>query len=101
MATLDQGSFEGFVSEARKRALEVVVLAWQEEWGQLPGRLPADAANPHQVAYERIMRSVVLGYQDGTILRLTVDGPAAERSTLRRRLEEAGFAVSERCRNLT
>jgi hypothetical protein len=97
MALLIQESFEGFVSEARKRALGAVVVAWQQEWAQMP----ADAALPFRVAYDRIMRSTVLAYADGTVLRWEVEGPAAERSSLRARLEAAGFTVTERTRNIT
>ncbi len=97
MALLEQQTIEGFVSEAKKRALGRVVLAWQQEWAQLPPH----STQPLQVVYDRITQCVLLAYDDGTILRCSLSGPEAERKNVRARLEAEGFVVSERSRNLT
>jgi len=97
MALLEQQTIEGFISEARMRALGQVVLAWRQEWAQVPPH----ATQPLQVVYDRITQCVLLAYDDGTILRCTLLGPEAARENVRHRLEAEGFTVSERSRNLT
>jgi hypothetical protein len=97
MALLDQQTIEGFVKEARSRGLGQVVLAWRQEYAQVP----PDATQPLQVVYDRITQCVLLAYDGGTILRCTLVGADAGRDNVRRRLESEGFAVSERSRNIT
>ena len=97
MALLEQQTIEGFISEAKMRALGQVVLAWRQEWAQLPPH----ATEPLQVVYDRITQCVLLAYDVGTILRCTLMGPEAMRKNVRQRLEAEGFAVAERCRNVT
>lgn len=80
-----------FVAACRERGLTTVCLAWQREWGQVPGQATVD--------YARLARATLLAYRAGVILRCLVVGDEADPAALRRRLTEAGLTVEERSRN--
>ncbi len=69
-----------------------MVLAWQDEYGQLP--------DPASVNYDRVRVITLLAYRDGIIVRCRLNGGRDERAHLRGELEGAGFTVEERSRNI-
>jgi hypothetical protein len=82
----------GFIAETRRLGATTVVLAWQDEYGQLP--------DPTVVNYDRVRVITLLAYRDGAIVRCRLSGGRDERARLRSKLEGAGFAVEERSRNI-
>lgn len=84
---------EQFIAEVRTLALTTVVIAWQQEYGQV-----RDAPG---VVFERLAHFSLLAYHKptGTILRCHQQGGTEERATMAARLRSAGFTVEERDRN--
>jgi hypothetical protein len=84
---------EQFIAEVRTLGLTTVVIAWQQEYGQVleaPG-----------VVFDRLAHFSLLAYHKptSTILRCHQQGGAEERAAMAARLREAGFTVEERDRN--
>ncbi len=92
MTDLDVADAEAFLRACSERGLKRAILAWQAEYSQRPGDGP--------VQYDRVLRSVLLAYAGGTIIRCTLDGEAAQRGALAARLRAGGLLIEERCRNL-
>jgi hypothetical protein len=88
-------SIDAFVRAVQDAGGPRVVLAWQREYGP---RLGAPDA-PFRPDYGQVRIVTLLAYSGGSILRCRLDD--AERLAVRRRLDEAGLQVDERCRNLT
>jgi len=89
----DFSDCEQFIAEIGALALTTVVIAWQEEYGQVveaPG-----------VVFDRLAHFSLLAYHKptSTILRCHQQGRTAERRALAARLRTAGFSVEERDRN--
>lgn len=82
----------GFIAETRRLGATTVILAWQDEYGQVP--------DPTAVNYDRVRVITLLAYRDGTIVRCQLTGGREERARLRGELESAGFTVEERNRNI-
>jgi hypothetical protein len=94
MTYLDATDCAAFIAAAAARRLSQVILAWQQEYGQVPDQ--------SAVEYRRLQRAVLLAYDgsDGCIVRCVIDGEAADRAALRAVLTAAGLEVEERSRNL-
>ncbi len=89
-----------FQKSLRDKEINVAILTWREEWapaGEVPGQ------NHGEVTFGSLREIQVLGYHrsSGTIISLVLHGPDANRPVIREQLVNAGFKVSERCRNLT
>ena len=84
---------EQFITEVRALALTTVVIAWQQEYGQV-----RDAPG---VVFERLAHFSLLAYHKPTsgILRCPLQGGTEERAAMAVRLRDAGFTVEERDRN--
>lgn len=84
---------EQFIAEARAGGLTTVVIAWQQEYGQVLGA-PG-------VVFDRLAHFSLLAYHrpTSTILRCHQQGGAEERAAMAARLRAAGFTVEERDRN--
>jgi hypothetical protein len=92
MAYTDLDDPAAFIAETARLGVATVILAWRDEYGQLP-----DAA---KVDYDRVRAITLLAYHQGTIIRCHLGGGEEERARLRGALRAAGLAVEERCRNL-
>ena len=84
---------ELFIAEVRALALTTVVIAWQQEYGQVleaPG-----------VVFDRLAHFSLLAYHKptSTILRCHLHGGVEERAAMAVRLRSNGFTVEERDRN--
>ena len=89
-----------FRNELRNREIKTSVIAWRAEWApatDTPGATHGD------VVFGSLRETTLLGYQraTGTVVRLELRGPEADRSTLRAVLESDGLTVEERSRNLS
>jgi hypothetical protein len=84
---------EQFIAEVHACGLTTVVIAWQQEYGQVLGA-PG-------VVFDRLAHFSLLAYHKptSTILRCHQQGGAEERATMATRLRTAGFTVEERDRN--
>lgn len=84
---------EQFIAEVRAQALTTIVIAWQQEYGQVLGA-PG-------VVFDRLAHFSLLAYHKptSTILRCHQQGAAEERAAMATRLRSAGFTVEERDRN--
>ena len=92
-AQRDFPAAEEFVTEAQRCGLTTVVIAWQQEYGQVlaaPG-----------VVFDRLAHFSLLAYHKptSTILRCAQQGGTEERAAMAARLRAAGFTVEERDRN--
>lgn len=92
MSYSDVSDVAGFLGETRRLGATTAVLAWQDEYGQVP--------DPAAVNYDRVRLITLLAYRDGTIVRCRLSGGREERARLRGELEKAGLAVEERSRNI-
>ena len=92
MSYSDTQDQAGFTAETRRLGATTVILAWQDEYGQLPD---AGAVN-----YDRVRVITLLAYGEGVIVRCWMNGGREERARLRSELETAGFVVEERSRNI-
>ena len=82
----------GFIAEIRRLGATTVILAWQDEYGQLP--------DPTAVNYDRVRVITLLAYRDGIIVRCGLTGGRDERARVHAELESAGLVVEERSRNI-
>jgi hypothetical protein len=84
---------EHFIAEVRALALTSVVIAWQQEYGQVLGA-PG-------VVFDRLAHFSLLAYHKptSTILRCHLQGDATERAEVATSLRTAGLTVEERDRN--
>ncbi len=91
--TLDLPEMEQFISTLRERGVTTVVIAWQEEFGQV-----LDAPG---VVYDRLAQFALLAYHKptSTIIRCHQRGDQSARQALANRLRDHGFTVEERNRN--
>lgn len=89
----DFSDCEQFIAEARAGGLTTIVIAWQQEYGQVPGT-PG-------VVFDRLAHFSLLAYHKATstILRCHQHGGTEERAAMAARLRRAGFTVEERDRN--
>ncbi len=89
----DYPDCEEFIAEVRACGLTTVVIAWQQEYGQV-----RDAPG---VVFERLAHFSLLAYHKPTssILRCHQQGGTQERAAMATRLRSAGFTVEERDRN--
>jgi hypothetical protein len=92
MAYTDLDDVAAFIAETTRLGVATAILAWQDEYGQVP-----DAA---RVDYDRVRVITLLAYHQGTILRCRLAGGKDERAHLRGALQAAGLAVEERSRNI-
>ena len=85
---------QAFIARLRALSIGTAIIAWQEEYGQLP-------AVPN-VVYERLHLITLLAYHgdSGRIVRCRVNGGVDERRRLRSLLADSGIAVEERSRNI-
>jgi hypothetical protein len=94
MDHLDHADPAAFIAAATGLGVRTVIIAWQEEYGQVP--------QLERINYQRLRQLWLLAYHraGGVLLRCQLEGGADERGRLRRELEAAGLAVEERCRNI-
>lgn len=92
MTYSDFSETAGFIAETRRLGATTVILAWQDEYGQIP--------DPGAVNYDRVRVITLLAYHEGTIVRCQLNGGREERARLRSELESSGFTVEERSRNI-
>ncbi len=94
MVYQDVQDSDAFIATLRQRGLGRAVLAWRQEYGQVP-----DTAG---VVYDRLHLAWLLAYdrRDGCIVRCGLSGPSADRSRLTEALGQAGIMVEERSRNV-
>jgi hypothetical protein len=90
---LDLPDPERFISTLRELGVTTVVIAWQEEYGQV-----LDAPG---VVYDRLAQFALLAYHKptSTIVRCHQPGDQSVRIALADRLRALGFTVEERNRN--
>lgn len=88
---------EHFIVQAKTFGLNTVVIAWKEEYGQLP----QDAKAPDKVDFDQLAHLTILGYHraSSTILRCALDGDGSVRTTVAEQLRQQGFRVELRTRN--
>jgi hypothetical protein len=100
MPTCDLSDLEQFITKATEFGLTTAVIAWKDEYGQLPQDMNS-TEHPDKVVYDRLAQIVILGYHraSSTIVRCTVDGGQTERLAISERLRQHGFAVELRTRN--
>jgi hypothetical protein len=93
MDTMTVAGVEEFIDLVRSAGVDQVVIAWQDEYGPVPGA---------HAQYGHVAQLTVLAYRtrDGAILRLEMAGASQERAALAERLQAAGLRTSLRCRNL-
>lgn len=93
MSYLETNDLDSFISAAKKAGIQSVVLAWQQEWGQVPEQAT--------VEYRPLRLAWLLAYDTscGHIIRWRCDGE--DRVKLRETLIANGLRVEERSRNLT
>jgi len=90
MASWETSDPAVFIDEAHRRGVVLVIVAWQDEWGQVPDQAA--------VEYRHLRLVALVAYAAGTVLRCTAGD--SDRATLVARLRSAGFTVEERARNL-
>lgn len=90
----DFSDIESFLDAVRSHGIGTVIIAWQDEYGQ--------AAGHETVAYQRLQRLTLLAYHraGASVYRFATDGAADRRQVIRSLLEDSGFTVAERCRNI-
>jgi hypothetical protein len=93
MPERDYHDLPTFIAQTRACAINTVVIAWQDEYGQVP--------DAEKVTYERIAHFSVLAYQrsDSLIMRYRQSGDRSVRAAVKQQLIAAGFSVEERTRN--
>lgn len=93
MPDFDTPDLAQFITTARERGLTTAVIAWQEEYNQVPGE--------SAVRYDRIAYFTVLAYHkpSSTVIRYHQLGSVNERAAVISQLKDAGFSVEERSRN--
>ena len=94
MEPIDHEHPAAFIAAAKRLGITTVVIAWQDEYGQVP--------DVETINYQRLRLLRLVAYQrsGGALLRCCVTGGSDERAALRRELEAAGFRVEERSRNI-
>jgi hypothetical protein len=93
MPDLDCPDLTTFIAHLHANAISTVIIAWQDEYGQVP--------NAEKVTYERIAHFTLLAYHrpQGLVIRYRQDGDKMERAKIKHQLLAAGFQVEERTRN--
>jgi hypothetical protein len=83
----------GFIARAHALGLSTVIVAWQEEYGQVP--------DTTGVIYDHLAHFTLLAYHrpSGSILRCRQQGGTAARRIAVEELRAEGFTVEERGRN--
>ena len=82
-----------FLNILQQRGVNDIIIAWQEEYGQVPDQ--------DKVNYQQLHLAILLAYQDGEILKHPCgEITAQQRQELNETLSQRGFTVHERCRNI-
>jgi hypothetical protein len=89
----DLPDLDAFLEAIRTLGIATVVIAWQDEYGQVP-EVPG-------VVFDQLARFSLLAYHRPTsrILRCQQQGDGAVRRVLVERLRDQGLVVEERSRN--
>jgi hypothetical protein len=89
-----------FLKALQDRSLSTVILTWRAEWAPMTA---VPGVNHGDVVFGSLREITLLAYDKptGTVLRLELLGPEADREHLRAQLQAAGLRVEERKRNLT
>ena len=89
-----------FLKELQDRSLHTVILAWRAEWAPMTA---TPGINHGDVVFGSLREISLLAYDKpvGSVVRLDLRGPDADRVRVRAELEAAGLRVEERKRNLT
>jgi len=100
MPTCDAPDLDHFITQATAFGLSTVVIAWKDEYGQLPQDTnPTDL--PDKIVFDQLTHLMILGYHraSSTVLRCALDGGLPERTAVAERLRQHGFMVEQRTRN--
>jgi hypothetical protein len=93
MPDYDAPDLVHFIAAAHKLGLTTSVIAWQDEYNQVP--------NAPTVTFDHVAHFTVLAYHQASssILRCWLNGDRAARLTVAEQLRQSGFQVEERTRN--
>jgi hypothetical protein len=89
-----------FLKVLQDKSLHTVILTWRAEWAPMTA---TPGVNHGDVVFGSLREITLLAYDKptGSVLRLELLGPDADRERIRTELKAAGFRVEERKRNLT
>jgi hypothetical protein len=98
--TCSCANLSDFLKELRGRSLYTVILAWRAEWAPMTA---TPGVNHGAVVFGSLREITLLAYDKlaGSIVRLDLFGPEADRERIKAELAAAGLRVEERKRNLT